>query len=299
MTLGWQALVLLHAFTGAFMTLQSRALARTKQARHASMAVNAVAFSAVFIGGVLFVLLTGPVNWEQVQLHLPVMIIAAACFTLSSVYMYRALAYMESAIVSVVMTMSSLFTLLLAGIFLDERLSILQGVGIALLLPCIWFVLLLANKEKQGVSVRNLPWLRGFSYALLASIFIGVGTVLEKYLIDHISATTYIGVGFGLQMFAAWGLVLLFRRHTLTILRDISVTMQAVRLGSLRAVAGIAFLYALIASDSVSLVSVVANFRIIIVTILAAMLLKERDHLQQKLLAAAIAFVALSIIFWN
>lgn len=281
------------------MTLQSRALARTKQTRHASMAVNAVAFSAVFVVGVLFVLLYGSINWEQVNLFLPIMIIAAACFTLSSVYMYRALAYMESAIVSVIMTINSLFTLILASLFLDERLSLAQGLGVVILLPCIWFVLLLANREKQGVSVRTLPWLRGFSYALLASLFIAVGTVLEKHLLDNVTPTTYIGIGFGLQMIAAWVLVLLFRRPTLSVLRSVSVTMQAVRLGVIRAIAGLAFLYALIGSNSVSLVSVVANFRIIIVTILAAMLLKERDHLQQKLLAAALAFIALSIIFWN
>lgn len=296
----WQVLVLIHAVGGAFMTLQSRALARTKKARHASMAVNAVAFSAVFVGGVLFSLLTGPVQWGQVERYWYVMILAAGCFSLASVYTYRALAYMESAIVSVVMTSSSLFTLLLAGLFLDERLNITQAVGAAMLLPCIWFVLMLASREKQGVDVHKfLPWLRGSSHALLASMLMAVGIVLEKHLLDNITPATYIGIGFGLQMIAAWALVLLFRRSTLRVLRDSSITMQAVRLGSIRAVAGIAFLYALVRSDSVSLVSVVANFRIIIVTILAAILLKERDHLQQKLLASVLAFVALSIIFWN
>lgn len=297
--MSWQALILFHAFAGSFLTLQSRALARTKLARHASTAINAVAFTAVFVGGVLYVLLTGSVNWGQASDFMPLMILAATCFALSSVYMYRALAYMESAIVSVVMTTSSLFTLLLAGLFLGERLSITQAAGVALLLPCIWFVLLLANKEKQGFGVRSLPWLRGSSHAMLASVLVAIGTVLEKHLLDNITPTTYIGVGFGLQMIVAWGFVLVFRRSTLKVLRSVTVATQAVRLGAIRAVAGIAFLYALVLSDSVSLVSVVANFRIILVTILAAMLLKERDHLQQKMLASALAFVALSIIFWK
>lgn len=295
----WQVLILAYALAGAFMTLQSRALARRRQTRHASMAINAVAFTAVFVLGVLFVLLAGPVDWAQIKAYWGFMVAAAMCFALSSVYLYRALAYMESANVSVVMTMSSIFTMAIAGVTLGERLNLLQLLGIGILLPCIWFVLTLAGKERRDADIRRFARLKGFSHAMTASLLLAVGTVTEKYILDHVTAPTYIGAGFTLQMIAAWMLVLIFRRRTLVVLKDMAITTQALRLGVLRAIAGVAFLYALVRSDSASLMSVVANFRIIIVTILAAVLLKENRHLQQKLLAAAIAFVALSIIFWN
>lgn len=297
--MSWQALILLHAFVAAFQTLQSRAIARIPKARHASMAVNAVAFSTLFVGGVLVVLVSGPINWNEAALYCPALFGAGASFTLASVYMYRALVYMESAVVSVVTTISAFFTFVMAALFFGERLSPYQLLGSLLLLPAIWYVLNLASKEKQGINVHSRAWLRGLSYALIASLCFASGFVLEKYSLNNVSISTYVGVSWGFQVLTAWVLLFVFRRHTIKILKDTTITVMAMRLGVLRGTAGLLFLLALVRSNNVTLMSVISNFRIIVVAILAGVLLKERDHYTEKLAAAAVAFVALGIIFWN
>jgi len=74
---------------------------------------------------------------------------------------------------------------------------------------------------------------------------------------------------------------------------------SSLQLGVLRAATGIFFILALVKSNNVSLVTVVANFRIIIVAVLAGWLLGERQFYYKKLAAAAVSVIALSIIFWN
>jgi drug/metabolite transporter (DMT)-like permease len=213
--------------------------------------------------------------------------------------MYRALVYMESAIVSVITTISALFTFLIAAVVFGERLSPYQLLGSMLLLPAIWYVLHLASKERQGIHVHSRAWLRGLGYAITASWCFAIGFVLEKYALNHVSIPTYIGVGWGFQLLSSWALLLIFRRHTLKLLKDPTITMLAMRLGALRGTAGFLFLLALVRSNNVTLMAVISNFRIIVVAILAGLLLKERDHYTEKLAAAAVAFVALGIIFWS
>ena len=297
--MGWQTLILLHAFVAAFQTLQSRAIARIPKARHAALAVNAVAFSSLFVVGVVLVIFNGPINWRQASDYWHVLLAAAICFAFASTYMYRSLVYMESAIVSVVTTITAFFTLVLAGIVFGERLSTVQIIGSLMLLPCIWYVLSLASREKQGVNIHSRAWLKGLSFSLLASFFFALGFVLEKYALNHVSFSTYIVVGWGFQVIIAWALVLILRRGTLKVLKDPSVNRMALRLGVIRATAGALFLLALVKSNNVTLMSVISNFRIIVVAILAGVLLGERDHYNQKLAAAAVSFVALAIIFYN
>lgn len=297
--MSWQTLILLHAFIAAFQTLQSRAIARIPKARHAALAVNAIAFSALFVVGVVIVIFAGPIDWAQAKAYWHILLGAAICFAFASTYMYRSLVYMESAIVSVVTTITAFFTLVMAGIAFGERLSTVQLLGSVMLLPCIWYVLSLASKEKQGINIHSKAWLKGLSFALLASFFFALGFVFEKYALNHVSISTYIGVGWAFQVILAWVLVLLLRRHTLKILKDPAVTRMALRLGVIRALAGALFLYALLKSNNVTLMSVISNFRIIVVAVLAGVLLGERDHYNQKLAAAAVSFVALAIIFYN
>jgi drug/metabolite transporter (DMT)-like permease len=147
--------------------------------------------------------------------------------------------------------------------------------------------------------VHNKAWFRGLTYALIASLCFASGFVLEKYSLNNVSIPTYFGIAWFFSAVIAWALVIIFRRHTLKILKDPEITTMAIRLGVIRAIAGALFVFALVKSNNVTLMSVISNFRIILVTILAGILLNERDHYTQKLAAAAVAFVALGIIFWN
>lgn len=299
MNISWQALVLIHALFSALQALQFRAIARTKTARHAGLAVNAIAFSVLYLCGLVILPLIGSVSFDSFYQDLNLYIAASVMFVAAIYYMYKAMTHLDSAIASVLGTSAALFVVVLARIFFDEHLSHMQFFGIALLIPCLWYVLLLARKGKKLVDFTDQSWLRGFVFMMISSCLLAFAHILEKEILITSSFGTYLAFGWLLQMLSAWALFFLFGRHARNTFRNNKIVKGSLQLGLLRAGAGLFFVMSLIKSDSVSLVAVIANFRIIFVAVLAGWILNERQFYYKKLIAAALSVVALSIIFWN
>ena len=69
--------------------------------------------------------------------------------------------------------------------------------------------------------------------------------------------------------------------------------------GSFRSVSAVLFALALVKSNNVAVIEVIEQFKLVIIIMLAALILKERDRLKQKFLAACGAICGLVIIFWQ
>ncbi len=297
--MNWQAFILLHALFSALQTLQFRAIARVKVARHAGLAVNAVGFTALYVCGLLILPLLGTVSTDDFLNNWNMYLASSALFVIALYFMYKSLTHLESATASVLGTSSALFVVILARIFYGEHLSTPQIIGIALLVPCIWYVLLLAKRLGPLMNFKDINWLHGFYYIIGSSFCLAVAHILERDILQQSSLATYVAYGWALQMAWAWVLALVFGSRARKALKDYKLVRSSLQLGVLRAATGLFFLRALMVSGSVSLVTVVANFRIIIVAVLAGWLLGEREFYYKKLAAAALSVVALSIIFWN
>lgn len=299
MSLNWQSLVLLHALFSACQALQFRAIARAKATRHAGLAINAIAFSALYICGLFLLPIIGEVNFDIFKINIHMFVAAAALFVMAIYFMYKAMTHLESATASVLGTSSALFVVILARFFFNEHLSSLQLFGIVLLIPCLWYVLLLASKGKKLLDFNDQSWLKGFSFMICSSFFLAFAHILEKEILETASLGTYVAFGWLLQVTFAWILYFLFGRKAKNIFRSNKIIRRAIQLGLFRAGAGLFFVMALIRSDNVSLVTVIANFRIILVAVLAGWVLNEKQYYYKKLAAAALSVIALSIIFWN
>ncbi len=297
--MNWQSLVLLHALFSALQALQYRAIARAKPSRHAALAVNAVAYSALYICGLLALPLIGQVSFAEFKYDSHMFVAMAALFVMALYFMYKGMVHLESATASVLGTSSALFVVVLANFFFDEHLSPPQLLGIAILVPCLWYVLLLAKRHKKFLDFKDESWLRGAVFMMASSFLLALAHIIEKDILARSSIGTYVAYGWLLQLVFAWALYFLFGRHAKNIFRNNKTLRSAMQLGAFRAAAGLLFVLALVKSDSVSLVTVVANFRIIIVAVLAGWLLGEREFYYKKMAAAALSVVALSIIFWN
>lgn len=299
--MSWQALVLLHAFFSAFQALQFRAIARAKAARHSALAVNAVAYVALYVSGLLILPLIGGVHLEDFTSSWRMYVAASALFVMALYFMYKAMVHLESATASVLGTSSALFVVILANFFFDEQLTNTQILGIAILIPCLWYVLSLAKKRHSLLDFRQVDasWVKGFVFMMSSSFFLALAHILEKEILASSSLGSYVAFGWFLQLLFAWMLYFAFGQHAKKIFKSRKVVRSALQLGVLRAATGFFFVTALIKSDSVSLVTIVANFRIIIVAVLAGWVLGERKFYYQKLAAAAVSVIALSIIFWS
>lgn len=298
--MGWQAYILLHALASGLQNLQFRAIARDRKHRRLGLEVNAVSFSALFICGLLILPLVGTVSSAEFTSQWPLFVVSSMFFVIALYFMYKSLTHLESATASVLGTMSALFVVILAKIFYNDHLSAAQIFGITMLLPCLWYVLLLARRHHKLLNFKDINWLHGFYYVVGSSFFLALAHIIEREILLHSNLATYLAYGWALQ--AAWSWLLVFlvaRRASFKIFKDYKLTRNALQLGVLRAATGLFFLQALILSSNVSLVTVVANFRIIVVAVLAGWLLGEKKYYFKKLAAAALSVVALSIIFWN
>ncbi len=290
---------MLHALFSAFQALQFRAIARDKKARHAALAVNAIAFSTLYVCGLLILPIIGDVNLSEFAADFVPYLAASSLFVMALYFMYKALTHLESATASVLGTSSALFAILFGSVIYGEQLSLNQIIGMSILVPCVWYVLLLARKHHSLFNFKDVSWLHGFYFMIASSFCLALAHVIEKGILQNSSVGTYIAFGWLLQASFAWLFYFLFGTHAKKIFRNNATIRSSIQLGVVRAAAGLFFVLALVSSDNVSLVTVVANFRIIIVAILAGWLLGERKFYYKKLAAAAVSVLALSIIFWN
>lgn len=298
-SVSWQVLIMLHAVFSALQALQFRAIARDKRSRHAGLAVNAIAFSALYICGLFALPLVGGVRLQEFLDNWELFVASATLFVFALYLMYKAFTHLESATASVLGTSSALFAVIIAGIFYGERLTTTQVIGIAVVLPSIWYVLLLAKRTKKLIDFRDHNWLHGFWFMIGASLCLALAHVFEKDILQQASVGSYIAFGWLLQLGVAWLFYVLFGRHAKKVFSQQKTIRSALQLGVVRAATGFFFVLALDISNNVSLVTVIANFRIIIVAVLAGMLLGERKFYYKKIAAAAVSVVGLSIIFWN
>jgi drug/metabolite transporter (DMT)-like permease len=139
----------------------------------------------------------------------------------------------------------------------------------------------------------------GAAYALLASILYSIAAVNEKSLLSHVSPGSYIVFGWGWQALTAVSAVALLNPTSLKVLFKPYVAGWALSLGLIRATSGLCFMYSLVKSNNVGLVTVVSNFKLIIIILLGAWILNERKKIQQKMIAAAGATTALILLFWH
>lgn len=300
--MNWQVLVLLQALFSALHIIQARGLARAKYGRKAALPVNAVAFTVLYVGGLVVLPVIGNVELSEFLDAWYWYVASALMFNLSFLFLYKASEHLESATVSVLATSSALYTLVIAGIVFNERLTPLQLIGSSILLPCIWYVASLARKQHRLFSItdfKNKSWLKGLGFILLASLWLSLGHIIEKHIFQTSSVGSYVAFGWLIEMMMAWGLVLAFGWKQRHVLENKKVMAGALRMGLLRIGMGLSFIYALTISNNVTLLTVIANFRIIIVAVLAGWLLGERRFYYRKLAAAAVSVLALSIIFWN
>lgn len=299
MNLSWQVLILLHAFFSALQALQFRAIARDKKARHAALAVNAIAFSSLYVCGLLLLPIIGGVDVSQFRANWLSYLTSASLFVMALYLMYKALTHLESATASVLGTSSALFTVIIANYIYGEQLSSTQILGVAILLPCIWYVLLLAKRTHKLIDLKDLNWVHGFWFMIGSSLCLALAHIIEKDIINSSSVGTYIAFGWMLQAGISWVFYFLFGQHAKKVFSQQKTVRSSLQLGAVRAATGIFFVLALSKSNNVSLVTIIANFRIIIVAVLAGWLLGERRYYYKKLAAAAISVLALSIILWN
>jgi len=295
--MSWQELILLGTIANALGAVSIRVLARDKQTAGAGFAMAAGYYVAIFVSRLLFLPLLGHVHTQVLGEYWWRFVGGGLAFALTNFFTYKTLVYFEVAVANIVGSVNVIFAVVGSAVFLGENLSSQQFVGAAVLLPAIAYGVLATHVVRKKSAQRSIKL--GLSFALLAGVTFAVAMVNEKSLLGHMSVASYVVFGVAGQLVMAMLSAVLLQRPQLHLLLRSRVAGWNLLIGVLLGIGGLCFILTEVKSNNLALAAVISSCRLIVVVLLGAWLLKERQRLRQKLTAAAVAIVGLGLIFWK
>ncbi|MHB1864582.1 MAG: EamA family transporter [Candidatus Saccharimonadales bacterium] len=293
----WQALILFQSVLVAGSILCLRVLARDKLTAKASFAINAGLYIFLYLSFLIMLPWLGEFSTSPISSYWWRFVLGGLAFALTNVFTYKTLVYFDAAVSTLAVSgLSAIFAIIGAALVLNEHLTNTQIFGAIVLMVAIFYGVLATQYIKQKHSQRNL--LLGSLYSFLAATCFALAIVNEKSLLAHMSVASYAVFGIGGQTLMSIALGLIIQPKKLALLLKRRVALWVTAAGLFRGIGGACFILSEVRSNNVGLVSVISNFKLIIVILLGWWLLKERTYPIKKLLATLLAVVGLSVMLW-
>jgi len=235
---------------------------------------------AIYYGG--FTLNLPVIIWLQ-------MIIAGALFALGNVAIFKANELIDAAQTAVLGNFQTVFVVMLSAIFLSERLSHVQLIGMAVLLVSATIV------SVDKFTKRSLQFDHNSWYVVAGSAYFASAQIIENHLLYNMSVATYLVV--------VWVFIVLFlfifgykKIRIQSKVLSKRYLVESFLLGIPLAGLGVTFVLGIIATGSTSLMMGAMSYRAVTMFVLAWILLKERQKTLQKLIGSALATVGLYLV---
>lgn len=290
--LSWPLLMLLQNTFASIYALQSRKLAAKYKKAH--FQILAAVFGCVYVVFLVYAFLNiHQINLSSAMKYSQMIALTGILFTIWTVLTFIIFRYVDAAIGTLLSALNLIAVVIVASVVIHESLTPLQALGAALLIGSIFIV---GHMHKTKLKKHN--WQLGLTLTIVASIFFGFAIASEKFLLGEIGMPTYAVFGIGAQMLPLLLLALLYRRSEFRHFRKKAFRRDVALMGFVRGGAGILFVVSLVKADNASLIGVMSGVKIILTTILAAILLKELMFIKRKIVAAVIASIGVGLMVW-
>jgi len=263
--------------------LQRRHLATTRETDAGQIDF---AFRVMFVCTVLSLILA---LFQRPQLHDDlgrVAWLALACGLFGAVALatgYIAQRRVEAGTFALVGNIYTPVTIVLASVFLNERLTPLQVVGTLLLLIS---VVMVSRKHR----LTRWRFDKYFVLVVISGLALGAVLTAERSLIKDNGLTAGTWISWSAQSLFLAAAALVSRQKSQHDLRDTAVT------SSLRFLQQLSWVVLVTVVANLSLVSAVTTFKIVLVFVAAAVWLHEREDLRRKIIGSLIAVVGLLLM---
>lgn len=288
----WQVVIILQNVFASVYALESRALAKRYQKAHFQILL--VTFAIVYSVFLVYALFnSSSINFSIGIKYYGFTSIIGLLFTVWTVLTFITLRYVDAAIGTLLTVLNLLAVVVVSSYLLGESLSLIQGIGASLLLVSI-LIIFTAKQSKY----KHHRVVLAAALSLVASVCFGLAITGEKYLLDNIGAPTYAIVGIGMQLLPLLFLALYYNRDQFKLFEKMAFRNRVLVMGGVRGGAGLLFILSLVGANNASLIGMLSGFKIILTTILAAILFKELTFIKRKLLASCIACVGVGLMLW-
>lgn len=283
----WQALLAVYLILNTATYILQRRLGQTL-AKHRRLVAGFFFLVIHYPMGLLVAFSLSPdlaIGWVNVG----ILLLGSWIFPLINILSLRASKDVDAGHFTVMSNVTPVVTIVAATVLLNEQLNNHQLVGAAIIIASAFIVTLpyLRSRSRSKTS--------GVVIALLVFLLAGLATVFERWMLTRIDLGAYLVFGWGAQTIwmalTAWP-----ERKHFKILKNKKYFMPIMGYAVASSIKGVFFLAALQLSGNASLFSAFASFTAIMVVPAAYYLLKEKQWLWLKVLAAITGTVGLIVL---
>lgn len=214
-------------------------------------------------------------------------ILGGVLYGVGVLFLFKALQTLESSEEVVITSSRVLITIITAILFLGESFSFQKGIGTVLILAAVILV---------SVTKSKFVFDRGVIYALAMALCFGLAVTNDAFILGNgVDAVSYTAI-----MFLLPGIVLLIARpRALTRMGHFlqpKVLRRMLLMCAFYSVAAVSFFIAIEKGADASQIAPINQAQVVMTVLLAAIILKERDYLFRKLLAAMMVLAGVLLI---
>ena len=285
----WQFAFAVHMVLATVFALLYRNLAVDLGDR--SRLVNLYVFViGIFPLGIVMALL-----WGDVDFNLPArvwifLVGGGFLFAISNIAAFKSNQEVDAGQFSIISNSRTIVTIIVSSYFLKETLSNSQLVGVVGVLAA---ALLVASTH---FNIQTLNFNKHSLLAFLSAGALGLAISYEKHMLDQMSTSTYLVVGWGAQTLAVSILAFPEIKHYRMILENKIILKKVLLLAFSRGFGGLFFVYSLNASDNSSLIAALLSSKPAVIVVAAYIFLNERDNLFTKFIGVVVGIVGLLLV---
>ncbi len=223
----------------------------------------------------------------------PIVLANGVLFSVGHTLAIASLKHLDVSLQVIIATMSTIYSVLLATVFLSESINTLQWSGLLLILLAI----IVVNSKNKKSKSKNLR--KGLSYAFSSALVYGFAVTNGKHLFNQVDlGTFFVASSISSGAFMAVALLMHSRMSKKPIHKLITLSAWPYILigGIFLAVSDILFFSALEILDNISRLVAVATFSTILTVLAGVIFLRERKQLRLKLLSAGIATIGFLLL---
>lgn len=217
---------------------------------------------------------------------LPFIGLMTVLYAFANIAVFRAFQLSEASEISVILSSRSLWTLLVAVPFLGEPLTSKKLLGTLLVVLGVAFV------SWKGKRFRLQ---KGYSFALLSAGLFGVAFANDAFLLQSFDVSSYTAVAFFLPTI----FLILIKPKSLRKIKlffNVKRLSKMILLAILYGLAVLAIFASYQAGGEASQIAPISQSSVILTVLLAAILLKERGNLLNKIAGAVAVFLGVVLL---
>lgn len=282
--MGWQMFLLISILAESFGRVFQRFLMKEDPA-------DPVAIAAwfQFLGGIILFILALIHGFKLPQNILPLipnLVLVPILYGLMSIFIFKAMKETEASVFTILFNFRVVLVIFLAVVLLKNPFSVNQILGTFLILLSVVIISFQKNK---------LQLKRGEIFTLLAGACLGMGVINDSIILKQFEVVTFSSLAFFVPGFFIWAVNPKSTKYILALPKDKFFPKLSI-LCLIYAASYSSYNQAYFSGNNAARIAAIFPITSVLTILIAAVLLKETDHLFKKICAAVLGFIGVLLV---